>query len=118
MENQYYLSGQKDNDNSLEIENGEEVIVHNTEEAGITWDDVRKRNLLINIAKTLIKNGETAKKSFSREELVKRYKFKEYDLKYIIDSIFEMSGQNYCLKQDISDFIKKIIDSHFAVKPY
>ena len=118
MENQYYLSGQKDNDNSLEIENGEEVIVHNTEEAGITWDDVRKRNLLINIAKTLIKNGETAKKSFSREELVKRYKFKEYDLKYIIDSIFEMSGQNYCLKQDISDFIKKIIDYHFAVKPY
>lgn len=124
MEKQHYSFECKKDENRLIVINNEELTEYDgaeelyESETRKAWKNVRIRNLLINITKNLIKNEQYEKIHFSQEELVKTFKFKEYDFKYIVGDIFKITGQDYCLIAERADFIKKIIASHFAVSRY
>lgn len=82
------------------------------------WMSVRTRNLVINLAKTLIRLGVPEKRLFTREELINTYKFKLADFEQIVGSIFKCSEKGFYLNADTNEFINKVIASHNAVKPY
>lgn len=80
------------------------------------WDEVRLRNLKINIAKKQLDDSMLNKKSYSVEDLKNLFAFKEYDINFWAQSIFNTSNGNYCFNDSFIDFLNNVQKSHKAVK--
>lgn len=78
--------------------------------------DGKKRNLLVNLAKYLIKNGKSLSGiMFTLEEIEKNILFKELDRKVYLDIFFKKDGENYKLNdseiEKLKDWINKNEDN-------
>lgn len=87
-------------------------------ETELAWDQVRLRNLKINIVKKMIELQIIEKVIFTRSELKDIFAFKEYDIKYLSESLFEINDGTFILKDETKNFIDKVIESNKAVQPY
>ena len=97
----------------MEYEYDDEVL-----EDEKVWKKVRERNLKINIAKQLLINGFTERKTFTRQELKDIFAFKESDVLYIAPDLFKIRKEEYVMTSEISGFVDKVVKSHMAVKEY
>lgn len=82
------------------------------------WRKVRERNLKINIAKQLIINEFTERKTFTKQELKDIFFFKESDVLYIAPGLFDVSEDEYVMTSEFADFVDKVVRSNKAVKEY
>lgn len=87
-------------------------------EEELEWRKVRERNLKINIAKQLIINEFTERKTFTRQELKDIFFFKESDVLSIAPGLFDVSEDEYVMTSEFADFVDKVVRSNKAVKEY
>lgn len=80
------------------------------------WDNVRLRNLKINIVKKLIDNSMPNNNSYSESDLKDFFAFKEYDINFLIQGIFEKKDGNYYFNSSFIDFFDKVKKCNKAVK--
>lgn len=78
--------------------------------------NVKKRNLLINIAKVQIDNKDKIKLCYSPEELKDFFAFKEFDLQFIADKIFISDKDKYRLRDESFVFLNKVKLSNLTVQ--
>lgn len=80
------------------------------------WDDVRLRNLKINIVKKQLNDSLLDNKSYSESDLKDLFAFKEYDINFLIPRIFEKNNGNYYFKNSFVGFLNKVKKCNEAVK--
>lgn len=78
--------------------------------------NVKKRNLLINIAKVQIDNKNSIKLCYSPEELKDFFAFKEFDLQLIAEKIFILDNHRYKLRDESNIFLNKVKLSNLTVQ--
>lgn len=76
------------------------------------WDNVRKRNLRISIAKGLIAEKWNSERAFSETELRNVFRFKTGDLVYYATDFFYKLEEEYTLSEIERNYIVKIIHSN------
>ena len=82
------------------------------------WDKVRLRNLKVNFAKKMVESSADQKRSFSLSELKEVFAFKEYDIKYLANAIFDKKKDDYYINDEFKVFIDNVIKSNTLVQPY
>lgn len=82
------------------------------------WNEIRIRNLKINIAKILLSRDDVNKKTFSKLDLKNNFAFKECDFKYLIGELFSFAEDQYTLNDDVREFLHKVILSYRTVQQY
>ena len=80
-----------------------------------SWDEVRKRNLRISIAKGLITEKWSLNRSFSNIELRNVFRFKASDMVYYANAFFHTNKEAYTLFGEEKEYIDKILKSNKAV---
>lgn len=79
----------------------------------ITREDARLRNLLISIAKGILKNGLDINSEYTIEEIGYIFYFRKKDLTYHLDKFFiEKSPNKYILKTEQKQIIKDILNEY------
>lgn len=76
------------------------------------WDNVRKRNLRISIAKGLLAENRSSQEQFSEAELKNVFRFKASDLAYYLKDFFYRAGEQYVLTDKERTYIDKILEAH------
>lgn len=82
----------------------------------ITEHDARGRNLLISIARELVRAGSVAP-TYTRKDIVELFHFSQHDMKYQVDSFFEVDKENFILKPDIHEFLKRVMNANSFARP-
>lgn len=77
----------------------------------ITEKDARGRNLLISIAKGVVKVGAVSP-TYSKNDIVKLFYFSQRDMKYQLNSFFLQENESFVLKPHIHEFLKKVITAN------
>lgn len=73
------------------------------------WDNVRKRNLRISIARGLKEKEWGSDRTFSESEVRQIFRFKVRDLAYYADAFFQQTGETYMLSDKEKKYIDKIL---------
>ena len=79
------------------------------------WDNVRKRNLRISIAKGLITKKWNTERVFSEIELKNVFRFKVCDFAYYAKDFFDKSDEKYTLIEAEREYIDKILNANKIV---
>ncbi|MBS5787182.1 MAG: hypothetical protein KIC98_04685 [Clostridioides difficile] len=79
----------------------------------VTKEDARLRNLLISIAKGILKSGRDINSEYSIEEIEAIFYFRKKDIVYHLDKFFIEKSQNkYTLIREQKKIIKNILKEH------
>lgn len=82
------------------------------------WDNVRKRNLRISIAKGLIAKEWNSEREFSEIELKNVFFFKASDLVYYAKDFFKESKEKYTLSEIEKKYIDKILSANKIARKF
>lgn len=82
------------------------------------WDQVRKRNLRISIAKGIISKDWGDYEFFSEDEVRDIFRFKVGDLAHYSKDFFKLSDGKYMLEEQEKQYIVRILKAHNTVMEY
>lgn len=78
----------------------------------------RRRNLRISILKSITQQGDKLDQTYTVDEIVNRFKFRQRDIKYSMACFFKMGkNQQYSFCPEMQKFLEKALSAHEKAVP-